>query len=75
MKSILFFALACLLIAPATSIGQTRSRTSRSKAQTKPAPAAVAPEKVYVGCTQCGAKLKVATTSLGKKMKCPKCGA
>ncbi len=33
------------------------------------------PEKVYVGCTECGAKLKVATTSLGKKMKCPKCAA
>jgi uncharacterized protein (TIGR03067 family) len=37
--------------------------------------AAVAPEKVYVGCSECGAKLKVATTSLGKKMKCPKCSA
>ncbi len=36
---------------------------------------AVAPEKVYVGCTECNAKLKVATTSLGKKMKCPKCSA
>ncbi len=41
-------------------------------APTKPA---VAPEKVYVSCTECGAKLKVATTSLGKKMKCPKCTA
>ena len=28
-----------------------------------------------VGCTECGAKLKVAGASLGKKMKCPKCAA
>lgn len=34
---------------------------------------AAAPEKVIVACTECSAKLKVATTSLGKKMKCPKC--
>jgi uncharacterized protein (TIGR03067 family) len=34
---------------------------------------AAAPEKVLVACSECGAKLKVATTSLGKKMKCPKC--
>jgi hypothetical protein len=32
-----------------------------------------APEKVLVACTDCGAKLKVGTASLGKKMKCPKC--
>ena len=32
-----------------------------------------APDKVVVACTECGAKLKVASTSLGKKMKCPKC--
>ena len=31
------------------------------------------PDKVMVACTECGAKLKVAGTSLGKKMKCPKC--
>ena len=37
--------------------------------------AAAAPEKVFVACTECGAKLKVATASLGKKMKCPKCAA
>src|ERR1700722_12509847 len=42
----------------------------------KPAVApAGAAEKVFVACTECGAKLKVATTSLGKKMKCPKCAA
>jgi uncharacterized protein (TIGR03067 family) len=34
---------------------------------------AAAPEKVLVACGECGAKLKVAVTSLGKKMKCPKC--
>src|SRR5687767_4700160 len=38
----------------------------------KPAAAAVA-DKVMVACTECGAKLKVGTASLGKKMKCPKC--
>ncbi|HZZ78576.1 MAG TPA: TIGR03067 domain-containing protein [Gemmataceae bacterium] len=43
-------------------------------AAAKPAPA-VTPEKVYVACTECESKLKVATTSLGKKMKCPKCSA
>jgi uncharacterized protein (TIGR03067 family) len=40
----------------------------------KPA-AVVAPEKVFVSCSECGSKLKVATTSLGKKMKCPKCAS
>src|SRR4051794_7338995 len=47
---------------------------SPAPAATKPAPA-VTPEKVYVACTECESKLKVATTSLGKKMKCPKCSA
>src|ERR1043165_1438539 len=41
----------------------------------KKAAVAVSPEKVFVACTECGAKLKVATTSLGKKMKCPKCSS
>src|SRR3954467_15522994 len=35
--------------------------------------AAVVAEKVFVACTECGSKLKVATTSLGQKTKCPKC--
>lgn len=39
----------------------------------KKAAVAVAAEKVFVSCTNCEGKLKVATTSLGKKMKCPKC--
>jgi hypothetical protein len=46
---------------------------AEAQAAPKPAAAPVAPEKVYVACTECGSKLKVATTSLGKKMKCPKC--
>src|SRR5206468_762514 len=32
-------------------------------------------DKVLVACSECGAKLKVGSTSLGKKMKCPKCAA
>src|ERR1041385_7628776 len=38
-------------------------------------PGTAAPTKVNVACSACGAMLKVATTSLGKKMKCPKCAA
>src|SRR5262245_54380947 len=37
------------------------------------APSIVSPEKVFIACSQCQAKLLVPTTSLGKKMKCPKC--
>ena len=33
------------------------------------------PEKVYLTCTGCGSKLTVGATSLGKKVKCPKCSA
>jgi predicted RNA-binding Zn-ribbon protein involved in translation (DUF1610 family) len=40
----------------------------------RPAAAPAAAEKVLIACSECEAKLKVATTSLGKKMKCPKCG-
>src|SRR5688500_5528218 len=40
-----------------------------------PGPGTAAPMKVNVACSACGAMLKVATTSLGKKMKCPKCAA
>ena len=43
--------------------------------KTDAAVTAVTPEKVVVACTECSAKLKVATTSLGKKMKCPKCAS
>src|SRR5215468_9218912 len=50
------------------------SGSSAAVTAAPPAPA-IAPEKVYVACSECGAKLKVATTSLGKKMKCPKCSA
>ncbi|MSQ95595.1 MAG: TIGR03067 domain-containing protein [Gemmataceae bacterium] len=45
-------------------------------AEAAPTPAPLtgaAPEKVVVACSACSAKLKVAATSLGKKMKCPKC--
>src|SRR5437016_4645284 len=38
------------------------------------APAATA-DKVIVACTECDAKLKVAPTSLGKRLKCSKCAA
>ena len=49
---------------------------AQADAPAPPKPAAAAgPEKVVVACTECGAKLKVATTSLGKKMKCPKCAS
>src|ERR1043165_3691309 len=41
----------------------------------KKAAAAVSPEYVFVGWTECGAQLKVATTSWGKKMKSPKCSS
>src|SRR4029079_8307633 len=37
--------------------------------------APMAPEKVFVACTECSAKLKVAPTSRGKKMKCPRCAS
>ena len=47
---------------------------SPAPAAVKPAPPSL-PKKIYVACTECESKLKVATTSLGKKMKCPKCSA
>lgn len=40
-----------------------------------PVMAVEAPDKVIVACTECGSKLKVATASVGKKLKCPKCAA
>ena len=51
-------------------VAETEAATPPPK---KPAAAAAAVEKVIVACTECGAKLKVAMTSLGKKMKCSKC--
>src|SRR5690242_14411039 len=54
--------------------GSSPPPAASKPAANKPA-AAVTPEKVYVACTECESKLKVATTSLGKKMKCPKCSA
>ncbi len=53
-------------------VAAAEGKTLAKAAPPAPAPAA---EKVYVSCTECGAKLKVAGTSLGKKMKCPKCAA
>jgi uncharacterized protein (TIGR03067 family) len=50
-------------------------RGVRGEGASAPAKAAAPPEKVVVACTECGAKLKVATASLGKKMKCPKCAS
>ncbi|MBI3821795.1 MAG: TIGR03067 domain-containing protein [Planctomycetes bacterium] len=46
---------------------------AEAAAPAKAAAPAAASDKVMVACTECGAKLKVAGTSLGKKMKCPKC--
>ncbi|MBI2804968.1 MAG: DUF1559 domain-containing protein [Planctomycetes bacterium] len=50
------------------------AQEAEAAAPARPAPVA-AGDKVMVECTECSAKLKVAATSLGKKMKCPKCAS
>ena len=52
------------------SCGQIFAAQTESAAAT-PIPVAAPSDKVVVSCTECGAKLRVVETSLGKKMKCP----